>query len=64
MIVVAATVPACAPHLGVLAAAQPLRLLGLFDLSVLLLQPLRALRLHAHLPLPLELGRTVAYRPE
>jgi|TARA_B110001469_G_C9525190_1_gene261284 hypothetical protein len=61
--VVAATVPACAKHLGVLAAAQPLRLLGLLDLGVLLLQPLRTLRLHAHLPLPLELGRAVAHRP-
>ena len=62
-VVVAAMVPACAPHLGVIAAAQPLRLLGLGDLGLLLLEPLRALRLDAHLTLPLELGRAVAYRP-
>lgn len=61
--VVAAMVPACAPHLCVLAAAQPLRLLGVGDLGLLLLQPLRTLRLDAHLSLPLELGRAVAHRP-
>lgn len=61
--VVAAMVPACAPHLRVLAAAQPLRLLGVGDLGLLLLQPLRTLRLDAHLSLPLELGRAVAHRP-
>ena len=63
-IVVAAAVPACAQHLGILEAAQPLRLLGLGDLRVLFLQPLRALRLHAHLPLPRKLGRAVQHRPE